>query len=81
MQFDSLHKLDGQAFTEKDKEGVNFESKVLSIGMIMDCSKDQRKGFETQVEVDEDLDDDDLSPKQQKDQCWETQIELLNLAH
>ena len=39
-----LQKLDGFSFSEKDKERVNNEMKVLGLSLIMDCVKDQRKG-------------------------------------
>ena len=44
-----LSKLDGSVLSDKDKERVENESKVLSIETIMDCSKDYRKGMESDV--------------------------------
>ena len=40
-----LQKLDGFSFSDKDKERVNDEMKVISISLIMDAVKDQRKGI------------------------------------
>lgn len=70
-------------FSEKDKEGVSNESKALSIALIIQCSKDQRKGFDsTSDPLEMELNDDgDMSPRQSKSLEWETQIELLMLAH
>jgi len=35
-------------FSDKDKDHVGLEDKVLSIHIIMECSKDQRKGFDNE---------------------------------
>lgn len=40
-----LSKLDGLTFSEKDKERVNNEMKILSVQLVMDSVKDQRKGL------------------------------------
>ena len=40
-----LQKLDGFSFSDKDKERVNDEMKIISINLIMDAVKDQRKGI------------------------------------
>lgn len=43
--FGSLMKLDGKEFSDQDKARIQKENNVLSISLIMDCTKDQRKGF------------------------------------
>lgn len=76
-----LSKLDGFSITDKDQENVNNEMKTLSIQLIMETAKDQRKGlFEAPV-VDPDDPDLQLSTEVERKLDWETQIETLNLSH
>lgn len=39
-KFESIQKLDGIAFSDKDKELIESEDNVLSMYMIMDCTKE-----------------------------------------
>jgi Leucine-rich repeat (LRR) protein len=79
-----LQKLDGLSFSEKDKERVNMESKILSVQMVMDSVKDQRKALiETQEEVGEQAEEEEQpsSPRADKKIDWEKNIEVINLSH
>ena len=40
-----LQKVDGLTFSDKDKERVNNEMKILSVQLVMESVKDQRKGL------------------------------------
>jgi len=53
-----LQKLDGLTFSEKDKERVNNEMKILSVQLVMESVKDQRKGLYEPIPDQ----DDDQSP-------------------
>jgi len=75
-----VHKLDNIAFTEKDNLGIKENDNVLSMQLIMECSKEQRKGYEIEVSMNEES--EVSTPCLAKRQVeWEQQIETLNLTH
>lgn len=92
-----LQKLDGLTFSEKDKERVNNEMKILSVQLVMESVKDQRKGlYEPIPDQDDDqspgINEDGMDSAQgsptksyehqdNRKQDWEKHLELLNLAH
>lgn len=92
-----LSKLDGASYSDKDKERVENELRPLTIAMILDSVKDQRKNlFEVPApstdspgRPGEDHDEDgrgDLPPVAKYEPAerkanWEKLIEILNLAH
>jgi Leucine-rich repeat (LRR) protein len=79
-----LQKLDGLSFSEKDKERVNSDSKIISVQMVMDSVKDQRKGAQIenyQEEVGEQAEEEEKPSTPDKKQDWEKNIEMVNLAH
>ena len=83
-----LQKLDGLSFSEKDKERVNSDSKVVSVQMVMDSVKDQRKGAQIEQQDEHhvftgEIGESEDSPEKpsEKKLDWEKNIELVNLAH
>lgn len=41
-----LTKLDGIVFSDQDQATVEHEDQILSIPLILECSKEQRKGYD-----------------------------------
>lgn len=79
-RLENLSKLDGIAFTDKDKERVEDEDKILSMHLIMESSIEQRKGFEQDTaNLEESENSSNHLSKRQVE--WESQIETLYLSH
>ena len=61
-----------------------MDSKILSVQMVMDSVKDQRKAaIETQEEVGEMVEEEEKpsTPRGEKKMDWEKNIEVINLSH
>ena len=77
-QISYLNKLDGYVFSDKDQENIKDEQKVLSVQMIFEKIKDQRKNL---FDKGNDSEGEEGEDHPHGKDGWEKQIEFLNLAH